>query len=856
LAATAPGAQAHGGPLPSGFRDSVAIADLGEPTTFRIAPDGRIFVAQKNGRIFVYDDFEDTDPELFADLRKQVYDQADRGLLGLALDPRFEQPQHDYVYALYTFDHVLGEDPPGAFPRWGQPPNYEGDPCPKPESADVDACPVSGRLVRMEDEGGAAGPEQVLVEDWCQQFSSHSIGDLNFGPEGALFASGGEGASFGEADSGQFGWPHANQCGDPLEEGGSLRSQDLLTAADPTGLSGSVIRIDPETGAAWPGNPLAAGSDANAARIVAHGFRNPFRFAIDPQRREAFVGNVGSDFFEEIDRFPLAPATPYNSGWPCFEGPDPTPQFESLGLGLCEGLYAQPGSTGQPLFYFEHYNPVTPHDHCPSEDGSAIAGMAVYRGDAFPAIYDGALFFADAVRGCIYVMLADASGELDPLTVQPFLSDAGPYSGADVQIGPDGDLYYLSLYADEGLHRISYDPGAPTASLLTDREWGPKPLTVHLDAGASADPDGEALSYAWDLDGNGSFEDKGGGPLRTLTFDDVQNHAIGVEVRDATGKTDVAELTVYPGDAPPRIVIEEPLEALTWRVGQEIDFYGKAWREGGAGLQLPASRLFWSTTLAHCPGGPDACHEHPLRMFPGVEAGTVVAPTHDYPSYIELTLTATDARGLAATKTVRVQPRAVTLDLRSEPPGIALTAADLNRPSPFQLTVVEGTKVGLTAPPEAQIGGDSYVFQGWSDGGTRVHSVLADAAATYTAVYSSPSRPQPEAGTESEEKPPPAAVGAGPTLTAHPRARTAASGARFAFAGPEPGLTYVCKLDAKPYAACRSPRSYRRLRPGWHVFRVAVAGPAGALASAPSVFRWRVLGDSAEPRRESRVSRG
>ena len=40
--------------------------------------------------------------------------------------------------------------------------------------------------------------EDVLVEDWCQQFSSHSIGDLQFGPEGALYASGGEGASFSD----------------------------------------------------------------------------------------------------------------------------------------------------------------------------------------------------------------------------------------------------------------------------------------------------------------------------------------------------------------------------------------------------------------------------------------------------------------------------------------------------------------------------------------------------------------------------------------------------------------------------------------------------------------------------------
>ncbi len=436
LTIPAAAAQAHGGPLPSGFRDTVAIPGLNGPTTFRIALNGEVFVAQKGGKILVFENLQDKTPKVFADLRKQVYDYGDRGLLGLALDPDF--PASPYVYALYTFDHVIGEDAPGAYPHWGKAATeFEGDEsCIAASGGKVDACPVSGRLVRLTDENDTGVAEKTLVEGWCQQFSSHSIGDLNFGPEGALYASGGEGASFGEPDYGQLGaWPHANQCGDPPQEGGSLRSQDLLTPfdpahpTDPTGLSGTVIRVDPETGEGWPGNPLAASVDADERRIVAFGFRNPFRFAIDPQRQEVFVGNVGSDFYESIDRFPQSPSEPYDFGWPCFEGPDPMPGFEALELPLCESLYEDPGSVTEPLYYYGHgESPVTQDDDCSGENGSAIAGMAVYRGNAFPAKYDGALFFADAVRGCIYVILADADGELDPLTAQPFFSEASPYS--------------------------------------------------------------------------------------------------------------------------------------------------------------------------------------------------------------------------------------------------------------------------------------------------------------------------------------------------------------------------------------------------------------------------------------------
>ena len=62
------------------------------------------------------------------------------------------------------------------------------------------------------------GTEQVLISDWCQQFPSHSIGDLQFGPDGALYVSGGDGASFNATDYGQFGSP-VNPCGDPSQRG-------------------------------------------------------------------------------------------------------------------------------------------------------------------------------------------------------------------------------------------------------------------------------------------------------------------------------------------------------------------------------------------------------------------------------------------------------------------------------------------------------------------------------------------------------------------------------------------------------------------------------------------------------------
>ena len=99
----------------------------------------------------------------------------------------------------------------------------------------------------------------------------------------------------------------------PTAEGGALRSQDLRTTGDPTGLDGAIIRVDPDTGAASPGNPLAASPDANARRIVADGLRNPFRFTVSTRRTgDLWLGDVGWGSWEEVNRLPdpTAPGAP------------------------------------------------------------------------------------------------------------------------------------------------------------------------------------------------------------------------------------------------------------------------------------------------------------------------------------------------------------------------------------------------------------------------------------------------------------------------------------------------------------------------------------------------------------------
>ena len=130
--------------------------------------------------IKVFDSLTDTTPDVFADLNVNVYNFWDRGLLGMTLAPNF--PTDPYVYVLYTYDHELGSTAP---PHAGEPRGVFRS-CPTPPGATGDGCLVSGRLSRLQAGGNVmTGSEQVLVEDWCQQYPSHSVGTVEFGPDGA-----------------------------------------------------------------------------------------------------------------------------------------------------------------------------------------------------------------------------------------------------------------------------------------------------------------------------------------------------------------------------------------------------------------------------------------------------------------------------------------------------------------------------------------------------------------------------------------------------------------------------------------------------------------------------------------------
>ncbi|MGA9421456.1 MAG: PQQ-dependent sugar dehydrogenase [Rhodanobacteraceae bacterium] len=753
--------------LPAGFHVGTPIIDRALPTGVYFAHDGRVFVTEKSGLIWVYRNLLDTDPQPLVDLTFNVHDNWDRGLLGFALDPRF--PEVPYVYVQYAYNGGLGLG--GPMPRWPSCPvgnpicgvNGGTDYCPSPpgDTTPGGGCVISGRVSRLTVNGDTAGDEHVLVEDWYQQFPSHSIGTIKFGPDGFLYAGGGDGASFNFHDFGQSGNPDYPDLRSPLNpdnpndqatnQGGSLRAQGLEIESvynaeeHDVWLNGSIIRIDPGTGDGAPGNPLANDPMPNARRIIAYGLRNPFRFTFRPGTDgELWVGDVGESTWEEVDRIPALPdagsASLINFGWPCYEGRNHHGGFSGP---ICTALYAA-GDTGgrtpftQPWYTYAH------------RGGSDITGLAFYEGSSYPTLYSHALFFCDNSRGIIFVIpYVDANGDGIPDappdgtttmdTATPFLAD----TSVQLASGPGGDVFYVNINSGT-IDRISYCNGctnrAPSAAiaLSAGSSGDGAPREIEFSADNSIDPDGDTLTYAWDLDDDGNFGDASGVTAGAF-FADNGSHTVAVKADDGQGRNDIARMIVTVTNTAPTVTITAPVVGATWRADESIALTATSFdAEQGS---LPDSALAWQIFEEDCVN-PDFtdCTETRIATAAGSNTG-VTAPDARFPAYLRIVLTGTDNGDLTGTAEVAIYPETVDVTLASDPVGLLLGYRDEPpAAAPFTRTEIVDAGFAVAAPDSQLLAGITYLFQAWSDGGAQGHvaRIASAGSATLTASYAPP----------------------------------------------------------------------------------------------------------------------
>ncbi len=445
------------------------VGGLNQPTSFDWSPDGQLmFVAEKGGVVktvvqtAVGQGLQSTP---FIDISAEVNNVGDRGLLGLAVDPSFGKNQgRDYVYLLFTYDPpetqgntgLAGPDGRGNRPSrlirvTANPATNYTTALPNSEVVllgknslwqytshpDVDSTVDFSTLPSGIVNGSTITAPAALIEDpdtsnigrdysatdtnfannnnirdyLAGDSDSHSIGQIKFGLDGSLYVTVGDGTSYNSVD-----WR-------------ATRVQDV------DNLSGKLLRINPLTGQGYADNPFSNGNlDSNRSKVWSLGLRNSFRFTINPTTGTPYLGDVGWNTWEEID----VATKGANFGWPYFEG---TPQNSGYStLPQAQAFYNSGQTVVSPLL-------TRNHDASQNADGRAATALIMgdfYTGSTFPSIYSGALFYNDVGLGTVYTTFFNPDGSVK--STQMF--DNLPYI-VDMETGPDGNLYYASLYGGE-----------------------------------------------------------------------------------------------------------------------------------------------------------------------------------------------------------------------------------------------------------------------------------------------------------------------------------------------------------------------------------------------------------------------
>ena len=201
-------------------------------------------------------------------------------------------------------------------------------------------------------------------------------------------------------------------------------------------MSGKVLRINPENGRGVPSNPeyRPQQPDSVRSKIIAIGFRMPYRLTVDGATDEIYVGDVGTDQYEEIDLIPGTVPEPLNYGWPCYEGGDdgkPVRRYPDESYCVTNFFSAtnEDTLTTSPAYAYS------------GEGGAAIVVGPQYAGEAYTDELDGKLVFADFIRDRFFTY--------DDGEVVDFGTPSDWGGPTDIAVTPRGTLAYTALLSGE-----------------------------------------------------------------------------------------------------------------------------------------------------------------------------------------------------------------------------------------------------------------------------------------------------------------------------------------------------------------------------------------------------------------------
>jgi len=497
--------------LPNGFQMEELSIKVDSPTDISFTSDGRILVGGKQGKVWLFDqEYRGNTPNLFMDISGMVNDTDDRGLTSVRAHPDF--PNTPYIYVLFTYDPPETRD-------------YKSVDGIKDQRGDNGNGQRVGRLMRVtanasknyskelsgsrvtligknsiwENIGNPAEPAFEDMQRWsCHvdakpdgptipdclpaDATTHTVGSIGFGPDGALFLSQGDSATYHSRDDRAY------------------RSYDLDS------LAGKILRVDALTGKGLPDNPFWDGNaDSNRSKIYSTGVRNPIRFSIHPETGEPWLGDVGWNTWEEISRS-FAGA---DMGWPCYEGSVKQSQYRNETF--CEE-YFKTENSAKPLYSW----------YRKGRGGAAIGGV-FYTGATievtdssdkveFPDEYKNTFFFGDYNGGTLeYLTIKNNKKSVEPqptLFAKDSFKDRKRFEFTGMAVAPDGSLYLVTpnfTLTTSVIKRIIY----------SDRKLSePTPVSEDLPVITIAShSDGEKFSYNERVSFYGSAKDVEGNTI-------------------------------------------------------------------------------------------------------------------------------------------------------------------------------------------------------------------------------------------------------------------------------------------------------------------------------------------------------
>ena len=530
-----------------------AIAGLTEPTGMAfIGPDDAFVIEKSTGLVQHIADGQLAEPAL--DLAVNFFDE--RGLLGIALHPRFAD--NGYVYMYWTSsgegegaDGLLGPDTDAekALPELGN---------------RVDRFVWDGSTLTFDAPIIALRSNTLETDTSGRIRGNHDAGPLVFGADGKLYVINGDQNLRGQLQN--------------VPDGLAPKDADLTGVILRLNDDGTTPTDNPFAGAA---SPEAGEVGENIARIWAYGIRNSFGLAIHPTTGALWQTENGDDSWDEVNVFPAGS----NSGWIQVIGPpERLDEYKAIEVASEDGLdnpdfppdqlagsddearsrlFEIAGSTYvPPVFAWKYPVAVTSIAFVTGDDLGASSSNTAWLGTVltdglyrYPLRADGSGFdFGDDAGLGDFVDDNTAKGDLGESA--DYMVGTGFGVVTHIVTGPDGLLYVVSLTGG-AVYRIGpadrvgggegpAPSGSPTAS--GSPAAGSEPLTIGTDAGAALRFDPTEATVASGAQVSLTFENRSTVP-HNLTFRDPIDKATSTTV--AAGDSETLEFTAPdPGDYP------------------------------------------------------------------------------------------------------------------------------------------------------------------------------------------------------------------------------------------------------------------------------------------------------------------